>query len=135
MGVNTHLDHGSSKVLYNMLDFAAVVFQPYIVQHTGGRFASKAMLEDLLGVIAPSALFSCLSKRQITVPATKLAIIADSMLSIAVSSLYTAKSIISNQPVLLSMQRDFVLDTSLSNTGACHESTIANLPSILDSRS
>ena len=83
----------AASLLYGMLDAAAVLLQPYTVLHRGGRFTGTVMLEDLAGKIAPTALISCLSKRQITVPATKLAIIAGSMLTIAVSGLYTAQSI------------------------------------------
>ncbi|CAI7649494.1 unnamed protein product [Penicillium viridicatum] len=83
----------AASLLYGMLDAAAVLFQPYTVLHRGGRFTGTVMLEDLAGKMAPAALISCLSKRQVTVPATKLAIIAGSMLTIAVSGLYTAQSI------------------------------------------
>ncbi|RJE20089.1 hypothetical protein PHISCL_07584 [Aspergillus sclerotialis] len=115
------------SILYGMLDAAAVLFQPYTVLHRGGRFTGTVMLEDLAGKITPAALISCLSKRQITVPATKLAIIAGSMLTIAVSGLYTVQSISFTQTIPLvthsNVQKDFWLDGG--------DESIGNLPAIL----
>ncbi|KAK1138622.1 hypothetical protein N8T08_002152 [Aspergillus melleus] len=116
----------AASLLYGMLDAAAVLFQPYTVLHRGGRFTGTVMLEDLAGKMAPAALISCLSKCQVTVPATKLAIIAGSMLTIAVSGLYTAQSISFKHTIPLvihsNVQNDFwELDGN----------EIGNLPAIL----
>ncbi|KAK2761257.1 hypothetical protein FQN54_001779 [Arachnomyces sp. PD_36] len=119
------------NVVYNMLDFAATVFQPYTLLRNGGPNTGKVMLEDLLGGMALITLVSSLSKRQIAVPATKLAVIAGSMLSIAVSGLYTARSVPFDQQLPLSVAKDFRLDWPLAKVGTNQESYIENLPAIL----
>lgn len=121
------------NVLYNMLDFAAVTFQPFTVLHNGGPFTEKVMLEDLAGKMAPAAIITCLSMRQITVPITKLAIIAGSMLSIAVSGLYTARTVVSNQPLPLVIRNDFQTNGPLVplNKMDYHDLSIGSLPAIL----
>lgn len=117
----------AASLLYGMLDAAAVLLQPYTVLQRGGRFTSTVMLEDLAGKIAPAALITCLSKRQITVPATKLAIIAGSMLTIAVSGLYTAQSISFKHNIPLTIHGN--VQTHFRR--AYGDDSIGNLPAIL----
>ncbi|KAJ6075693.1 hypothetical protein N7499_007674 [Penicillium canescens] len=92
------------NVLYGMLDSAAVLFEPYNVLRRGYPLTAKTMLEDLASIIAGS------------------------MLSIAVSGLYTAKSVSFDKTVSLLMQTYPQKHLSYDVYGQV-EST--NLPAIL----
>ncbi|KAF9888484.1 hypothetical protein FE257_008591 [Aspergillus nanangensis] len=117
---------------FAMLDFTAVVVQPYAVLRRAGSSTRKAMVEDLTGKFAPSAFISSARKREIAVPSTKLAVVAGFLLTIAVSGLYTADIASLQVPVELAGLDLFNTSHPLRAIGdITEESMVSNLPAYI----
>lgn len=116
--------------LYGMLNFAAVVFQPYATLSRGGASAASTILLDLASKLPPVAFYSCLANREVAVSVTKMAAAASSLLTIATSGLYTAANTTSTQAVTLTQLDTFNTSDPMSEM-VFPDENISNLPGIM----